>query len=139
MGARPLSLRQADEQLDRPGGGAVDQRGGQEADEQEGDQLPQDGVCVAHDAHGGRQEEESHIRRQKAAEPLDVFRLEDLCKQQQSQQQSQPVSYVIQPGDTLIGISTRQYGNDSYVQAICELNGISNPDNIQIGQKILLP
>lgn len=57
----------------------------------------------------------------------------------EAQQQSQPVSYVIQPGDTLIGISTRQYGNDSYVQAICELNGIVNPDNIQIGQKILLP
>lgn len=63
----------------------------------------------------------------------------DIEAQQQSQQQSQPVSYVIQPGDTLIGISTRQYGNDSYVQAICELNGISNPDNIQIDQKILLP
>lgn len=59
--------------------------------------------------------------------------------QQQSQQQAQPVSYVIQPGDTLIGISTRQYGNDGYVQAICDLNGIANPDNIQIGQKILLP
>lgn len=58
---------------------------------------------------------------------------------QQSQQQTQPVSYVIQAGDTLIGISTRQYGNDSYVQAICELNGIVDPDNIQIGQKILLP
>lgn len=57
----------------------------------------------------------------------------------EAQQQSQPVSYVIQAGDTLIGISTRQYGNDSYVQAICELNGIANPDNIQIGQKILLP
>lgn len=54
-------------------------------------------------------------------------------------QQPQPVSYVIQPGDTLTGISIRQYGNDSHVQAICELNGIANPDNIQTGQKILLP
>lgn len=53
--------------------------------------------------------------------------------------QQQPQSYVIQQGDTLIGISTRRYGNDSYVQAICELNGITNADNIQIGQKILLP
>lgn len=53
--------------------------------------------------------------------------------------EAQQASYVIQPGDTLIGISTRQYGNDSYVRAICELNGISNPDNIQVGQKILLP
>ncbi len=57
----------------------------------------------------------------------------------ESQQQAQQTSYVIQPGDTLIGISTRQYGNDTYVRAICELNGISNPDNIQVGQKILLP
>ena len=57
----------------------------------------------------------------------------------EAQQQAQQASYVIQPGDTLIGISTRQYGNDSYVRAICELNGISNPDNIQVGQKILLP
>lgn len=54
-------------------------------------------------------------------------------------QQPQPVGYVIQAGDTLIGISTRQYGDDSHVQEICELNGIANPDNIQIGQKILLP
>lgn len=54
-------------------------------------------------------------------------------------QQPQPVGYVIQSGDTLTGISIRQYGNDSHVQAICELNGIVNPDNIQIGQKILLP
>ncbi|MCM1120530.1 MAG: LysM peptidoglycan-binding domain-containing protein [bacterium] len=57
----------------------------------------------------------------------------------EAQQPQEPVSYIIQQGDTLIGISTRQYGNDSYVQAICELNGITNADNIQIGQKILLP
>ncbi len=57
----------------------------------------------------------------------------------EAQQKPYSASYVIQPGDTLIGISTRQYGNDSYVQAICDLNGIVNPDNIQIGQKILLP
>jgi len=48
-------------------------------------------------------------------------------------------SYVIQPGDTLIAISTRIYGDDGVVSRICELNNISNPDNIQIGQKILLP
>ncbi len=57
----------------------------------------------------------------------------------EAQQKPYSASYVIQPGDTLTGISTRQYGNDSYVKAICDLNGIVNPDNIQIGQKILLP
>lgn len=59
--------------------------------------------------------------------------------EEQGMTEQQPVSYVIQPGDTLIGISTRQYGNDSHIQEICRLNGISDPDNIQIGQKILLP
>ncbi|MBR4083412.1 MAG: LysM peptidoglycan-binding domain-containing protein [Lachnospiraceae bacterium] len=47
--------------------------------------------------------------------------------------------YIIRTGDTLIGISTSLYGSESYVKEICELNGISDPDNIQIGQKILLP
>lgn len=48
-------------------------------------------------------------------------------------------SYVIRSGDTLIGISSSLYGSEEYVDAICKLNNISNPDNIQIGQKILLP
>ena len=52
---------------------------------------------------------------------------------------AQPELYVICQGDTLIGISTRHYGDNSHVQAICELNHIENPDNIQIGQKIILP
>ncbi len=48
-------------------------------------------------------------------------------------------TYMIRSGDTLIGISMSLYGSESYVNTICELNNISNPDNIQIGQKILLP
>lgn len=47
--------------------------------------------------------------------------------------------YIIRTGDTLIGLSTSLYGSEAYVKEICEMNGISNPDNIQIGQKILLP
>lgn len=48
-------------------------------------------------------------------------------------------SYTIRSGDTLIGICMSLYGSEAYVDTICELNNISNPDNIQIGQKILLP
>lgn len=47
--------------------------------------------------------------------------------------------YIIRTGDTLIGISISLYGSEDYVKEICELNGISDPDNIKIGQKILLP
>lgn len=58
---------------------------------------------------------------------------------QPSQPASSPVAYVIQKGDTLIGISKRQYGTEDRVKEICALNDISNPDDIRFGQKILLP
>lgn len=48
-------------------------------------------------------------------------------------------TYTIRVGDTLIGISNKIYGSENYVDEICSLNNISNPDNIKIGQKILLP
>lgn len=51
----------------------------------------------------------------------------------------EPITYVIQQKDTLIGISIRQYGSDSKVSEICALNQISDPDDIKVGQKILLP
>ncbi len=48
-------------------------------------------------------------------------------------------TYIIKKGDTLREISLEKYGSIRYVEAICELNNISEPDNIQMGQKILLP
>lgn len=50
-----------------------------------------------------------------------------------------PVSYIIKEGDTLIGICVRTYGSDASVSEVCSLNGISDPDDIKVGQKILLP
>lgn len=49
------------------------------------------------------------------------------------------VAYIIQPGDTLIQICLRQYGNDVRVADVCSMNDISNPDDIKEGQIILLP
>lgn len=52
---------------------------------------------------------------------------------------AEDVAYVIQPGDTLIAISRRQYGTDARVQDICERNKITDPDNIKQGQVLMLP
>lgn len=52
---------------------------------------------------------------------------------------TEPSSYIIKEGDTLIGISVQNYGNDGKVAEICSLNQIDNPDDIKVGQKILLP
>lgn len=47
--------------------------------------------------------------------------------------------YEIEKGDTLYGISKKIYGDTSKVEQICALNEISDPDNINYGQKIILP
>ncbi|MBQ8822493.1 MAG: LysM peptidoglycan-binding domain-containing protein [Lachnospiraceae bacterium] len=50
-----------------------------------------------------------------------------------------PQEYTIQIGDTLIQICRNRYGDEGMVKDVCAMNGISNPNNIQVGQKILLP
>lgn len=47
--------------------------------------------------------------------------------------------YEVERGDTLYTISRKIYGDITYVQKICELNEITNPDHIRYGQKIILP
>ena len=47
--------------------------------------------------------------------------------------------YEVERGDTLYTISQKIYGDESHVKKICELNQITNPDNIRYGQKIILP
>jgi LysM repeat protein len=49
--------------------------------------------------------------------------------------------YVIKSGDTLESVSYKYYGtySPSKVAKIQELNNISNPNRIKIGQEILLP
>lgn len=51
----------------------------------------------------------------------------------------QPESYLIQKGDTLLGICRIYYGNDDMLPSVCELNGLENMDRIYAGETILLP
>lgn len=52
---------------------------------------------------------------------------------------SAAVSYTIQKGDTLLDISINNYGSVAQIKEICRLNQIEDPDDIKVGQKILLP
>ena len=47
--------------------------------------------------------------------------------------------YEVERGDTLYRISKKVYGDTSHVKRICEVNQITDPDNICYGQKIILP
>lgn len=50
-----------------------------------------------------------------------------------------PQEYIVQPGDTLTGISKRLTGNMMNYLSIAGANGVENPDLIRVGQKLLIP
>ncbi|MCL2373526.1 MAG: LysM peptidoglycan-binding domain-containing protein [Defluviitaleaceae bacterium] len=50
-----------------------------------------------------------------------------------------PEAYTIQPGDSLIAISIRFFGDAGMVEEILALNGIEDPDLIVAGRTIALP
>ena len=47
--------------------------------------------------------------------------------------------YVVEEGDTLAIISKKMYGDVTHVDAICQMNGITDGNLIYVGQKLLLP
>lgn len=52
---------------------------------------------------------------------------------------AEPVEYLIKRGDNLLRILRAHYGDESKLQEICVVNNIKDPNNIQVGQIILLP
>ncbi|MCD8198448.1 MAG: LysM peptidoglycan-binding domain-containing protein [Lachnospiraceae bacterium] len=52
---------------------------------------------------------------------------------------TEPERYLVQAGDTLLGICRAKYGGDERLDEICELNGLDDSDKIYVGQTIVLP
>lgn len=47
--------------------------------------------------------------------------------------------YVVQKGDSLVGICKKIYQTTAMMDKLCEVNGIDNQDEIYAGQKLILP
>jgi nucleoid-associated protein YgaU len=47
--------------------------------------------------------------------------------------------YVVQRGDTLWSIAARHYGDGKKLQQIAAANGMSDPNKLQVGQRLILP
>lgn len=74
-------------------------------------------------------------KKKKAEEPVSEI------LEQTVQETAAPAyeEYMVQQGDTLAKISRDRYGNEEMIDQICQLNGISDGDYIQVGEIILLP
>lgn len=105
-----------------------------------GEQTPET-VMPAETAEAVPVESEVNGEMDAAAEQGEAVASEEIVPEEPKvvEETPEPASYIIQEGDTLIGISVRNYGSDVRVSDICLLNQIKNPDDIKIGQKILLP
>lgn len=64
---------------------------------------------------------------------------EEVLEVQPEEPQTQESYHIVKQGDTLTTISILYYGNKEQVNAICQANNITKPDNIKTGQKLLLP
>ncbi|MBR4731338.1 MAG: LysM peptidoglycan-binding domain-containing protein [Lachnospiraceae bacterium] len=85
----------------------------------------------AQNADNGARDTDKNAQDAQAAETAG-----EIIEEEEKKKQS---TYVVQAGDTLTGISIRTYGSEKYIGQICKLNSIKNPDEIKVGQKILLP
>lgn len=116
----------------------------EEAEEENADETDTD----ESETENGEEEKEGESENEmggKAEEGTNEEEQETDSAQEETSQSQQAFArnfaeyYRIEKGDTLYTISIKIYGDTSKVNEICELNQISDPDNIKYGQKILLP
>ncbi len=101
----------------------------------DGEQMPEQGSSVQE----GTQPSEQDAAVPEGTQEANAGEDAESPASEEAMSSSAPISYTIQKGDTLIGISRAHYGTEAKVPEICALNNITNPDDIYFGQKILLP
>ena len=84
-------------------------------------------------------ETDAPLHQETQSEAVHPDSTESETTQQGEGQIEAPKTYVVKRGDTLESISREKYGDVSRVNAICEINGLSDGNLIFIGQKLLLP
>lgn len=89
---------------------------------------------------GAQSEEDAQAAEESAQSEEDAQTQEDPAQQAvETIQQESGTTYLIQKGDTLVGICMQYYGNLSHLEEICTINGIEDKNSIFYGQKIYLP
>ncbi len=87
----------------------------------------------------GQQETASTENVQQETNQAETATQETAQQESVSTEQERPEKYLIKKGDNLLRILRTYYGDESKLLEICDINGIVDPNNIQVGQTILLP
>ena len=123
--------------------GAAAEAAAPEEDETSGVQSGEEQSGEAAGAQAAPQETEDEAAaegtEEDAADQASEEAVQGEAAQEASAESVVPETYVVQAGDTLLGISRKIYGRDDQIDAICSLNGIDDSDHILVGQKLLLP
>lgn len=64
---------------------------------------------------------------------------EEVANQQRNQKKNGGVNYKVKKGDSLSKIAQQYTGNALRYNELAKLNGIENPDKIEVGQNIVIP
>jgi len=108
----------------------------QSTDQQSTDQQSTDQQSADQQQATGQQQEV--ITQQPSATETQPTATPD-TQQSAATQQTEPQYYIVQAGDTLESICLKIYQDKSKVAALCQANGIQNGNQIQAGQKLILP
>ena len=76
---------------------------------------------------------------QKASSTSNGTSAEPSAKDSADSGKNKPHKHVVRSGDTLLNISRRYYGNETYVKAIMKLNHLKDSNNIKVGLVLRLP
>ena len=129
--------------------GIPEQTGNQQADnveqEPENNEIPP--VAEGADAEEIPQEQaaQQETPTEQASVQQDATQGEEVMQQAAQETMTEPQQYlsqgyyIVQKGDSLVGICKKIYQTTAMMEKICEKNGISHPDEIYEGQYITLP
>lgn len=75
----------------------------------------------------------------KKNEEKQILQQNNFTIETETTQSNEYIHYIVEKGDTLVKIMFKFYNNTNKLKEIQEINKISNPDIIYIGQKLALP
>lgn len=114
----------------------------QETDEQqqEGSTASQNDKKEEGSEIAGDTEEGNDVQQKEAEENNNTEEKEQTAEtMSESQKYLEQGYYIVQEGESLVGICKKIYQTTAMMDKLCEVNGIENPDAIYAGQQLKLP